>query len=137
MARRRAKGNRGYNGRYRKKNPIAVRAMNPISKGEETLLAVLAVAAAAGGIYWWMNRYSFTLANGTMSVQVPVGTSFTLKLPSGGTWTGLASAGGAAVSLIAPTGSTPATLTSAAGMVVNATWMLNGTLQNTTITVTQ
>jgi hypothetical protein len=111
--------------------------MNPISKGEETLLAVLGVAAAAGGIWWYMTRYTLTLANGSQTLKVPVGSTFTLKLPSGGVWTALASAGGNALAASTPTGSAPATLTSAAGMVVNATWTLNGTLQNTTISITQ
>ena len=131
MARRRRRRHH-----HRRHNPI-VRHVNPISHGEEITLAVVAVVAVAGGAYWWMTRYSFTLTNGSMSISVPVGTQFTLKLPSGGTWTALASASGTSLGATTPSGSTPQTVTSAAGLVLNATWTLNGTLQNTTITVTQ
>jgi hypothetical protein len=130
MARRRRRRH------HRRHNPI-VRAVNPISHGEEITLAVVGVAAVAGGVWWYMTRYTLTLANGSQTLKVPVGTSFTLKLPSGGTWVALASAGGGTLSASAPTGNTPATLVSAAGLVINATWTLNGAAQNTTITITQ
>jgi hypothetical protein len=130
MARRRRRHYRRHH------NPI-VRAVNPISHGEEMTLAVLGVAAVAGGVWWYMTRYTLTLASGSQTLKVPVGTSFTLKLPSGGTWVALASAGGGTLSASAPSGSTPAVLVSAAGMIINATWTLNGVGQNSTITITQ
>ena len=130
MARRR------HRRHHRRHNPIAVRAVNPISRNEELLLTGAILVAAAGGVYYYLTRYTLTLAPGAMTLKAPVGTQVTLKLPSGGTWTALASAGGG-LSAAAPTGSAPQTLTAASGMIINASWMLSGALQNTVITITQ
>jgi hypothetical protein len=121
----------------RHRHHAMARRVNPISRNEELLLTGALLVAAAGGVYYYLSRYTLTLANGAMSLKVPVGTSFTLKLPSGGTWTAVASASGSSIGGSAPTGNAPLTYTSAAGLVLNATWMLNGAPQNTTITITQ
>ena len=133
MARRRR-----HRRHHRRHNPLAVRAVNPISHGEELLLTGVILAAAAGGVYWYLKRYTYTLANGSMSIAMPSTKMATFNLPSGGTWTSLISAGGGGLNLNLnqTSGSQSFTPSSPGTYVLNATWTLNGAAQNTTITIT-
>lgn len=134
MARRRR-----HRRHHRRHNPLAVRAVNPISHGEELLLTGVILAAAAGGVYWWLNRYTFTITPGSQTIKVPAGQQFKLVLPtpSIGSWLTLASgAPNAMPSASQLSGNSPILLTASQGELINVTWQNSpGLTQNTTITI--
>jgi hypothetical protein len=112
---------------------------NPLSKSEEMSLAVLVVGVAAVSAWWWMTRYTFTIAPGSQSIKVPPGNAFTLKLPSGGSWISIAAGAPSAMPVAALTGgNAPMHMpTSAAGEMVVAAWKdSSGAAQTSTLTLT-
>jgi hypothetical protein len=124
----------------RRRNPLAVRGVNPISSGEEKLLAVLGVGALGVGAWWFFTqRNTLTIAPGNQSLKVPSGSGFTLKLPAGAQWISIAAGSPTAMpTAVVASGSAPMKMpTSSPGEIVAVGWKdSTGAVQGSMISIT-
>ena len=128
--------------RHRRANPVALATyaplVNPVSSDAQVAIGVFAAAGLGLLLYWFVNRYTLTVAPGNQSLKAPPGTTFTLRLPNGAQWQSLAAGAPASMPVAALLqGSGPQTMTSANGEMVLASWVdSRGTTQTSTITIT-
>lgn len=117
---------------------LGIKLHNPISGNEEIALGIgIAALMVAGGL-WYLHRGTVVqLTNGMMqSVSAKAGSTVTLKLPAGATWTGVASGATTGLTATPASGNAPYPVPNVvAGMVITATWT-DGTGAPGTATVT-